>query len=454
MAGGTWTSQNKVLPGTYINVKSQGSINANVGDRGVVAIAEPLSWGPSGVVQTIIPGEDLRPYIGYDVTASQALFLREMMKGSDTTAGPMRILLYRPAGTSGAKATTTIGALTVNALYDGVRGNDITIIVQEQVENEGTYDVSTVIDGSIVDEQSVTGLSQLQANEWVTFAGTGTTITEDAGKALSGGTDPTVSATDYSNFLTAIEPYQFDILVYDGTDTTVIQAIAQFVERISNNVGQKCQAVMAGETAANSNSEFVIAVNNGVKLDDGTALTAQQATWWVGGAEAGALYYQSLTYSQYPNAVEANPKLTDTQAAEAIQAGYLCFIDTFGTVKVCTDINSLTTFTVDKGQEFSKNRVMRVLMQFCNDVYEHFSNYFIGKVDNNEVGRNLLKGWIVGYLNEMQANNGIQNFDTEYVSVEPGNSIDAVLVKVYIQPVDSIEKIYMAVTVSVNTTAA
>ena len=61
MAGGTWTSQNKVLPGTYINVKSQGSINANVGDRGVVAIAEPLSWGPSGVVQTIIPGEDLRP---------------------------------------------------------------------------------------------------------------------------------------------------------------------------------------------------------------------------------------------------------------------------------------------------------------------------------------------------------------------------------------------------------
>ena len=454
MAGGTWTSQNKVLPGVYINVKSQGSINANVGDRGVVAIAEPLSWGPSGVVQTIIPGEDLRPYIGYDVTAPQALFLREMMKGSDTTAGPMRILLYRPAGTSGAKATATIGALTVNALYDGVRGNDITIIVQEQVENEGTYDVSTVIDGSIVDEQSVTDLSQLAANDWVTFSGTGATITEDAGKALAGGTDPTVAATDYSNFLTAIEPYQFDILVYDGTDTTVIQAIAQFVERISNNVGQKCQAVMAGETAANSNSEFVIAVNNGVKLDDGTALTAQQATWWVGGAEAGALYYQSLTYSQYPNAVEANPKLTDTQAAEAIQAGYLCFIDTFGTVKVCTDINSLTTFTVDKGQEFSKNRVMRVLMQFCNDVYEHFSNYFIGKVDNNEVGRNLLKGWIVGYLNEMQANNGIQNFDAEDVSVEPGNSIDAVLVNVAIQPVDSIEKIYMAVTVSVNTTAA
>lgn len=435
-------------------MRSQGSVNANVGSRGVVAIAEPLSWGPSGVVQTIIPGEDLRPYIGYDVTSPKAMFLREMMKGSDTTAGPMKILLYRPAGTGGAKATATIGQLTATALYEGERGNDITVIVQEQVDNEGTYDVSTVVDGSVVDKQSITDLSKLSANTWVTFSGTGTTIQDTAGQALSGGEDPTASSSDYANFLIAIEPYQFDVLVYDGTDSTTIQAIAQFVERVSQNVGQKCQAVMAGENAANSNSEFVIAVNNGVILDDGTELTAQQSTWWVGGAEAGAMYYQSLTYAQYPDAVEANPKLTDTQAATAVQSGYLCFIDTFGTVKVCTDINSLTTYTTDKGQEFSKNRVMRVLMQFCNDTYEQFSNYFIGKVDNNDTGRNLLKGWIVGYLNEMQANNGIQNFTAEDVAVSAGNSIDSVVIDVAIQPVDSIEKIYMTVTVSVNTTAA
>lgn len=450
MAGGIWTSQNKVLPGVYINVKSQGNITANVGSRGVVAIAEPLSWGPTGIVQAITPGEDLTPYIGYDITQPQALFLREMMKGSDTTAGPSRILLYRPAGTGGAKATAAIGALTATALYEGVRGNDISIVVAEQVDSEGTYDISTVVDGAIVDGQSVTDLSQLVPNDWVTFTGTGTTITESAGTALATGKDPTVAAADYSAFLTAIEPYQFDILVYDGTDTATIQAIAQFVERVSNNVGQKCQAVMAGATAAGSNSEFVIAVNNGVTLDDGTALTAQQATWWVGGAEAGALYYQSLTYARYPNAVSGNPKLTDAQAEAAVKAGQLCFIDNFGSVKVCTDINSLTTFTVEKGQEFSKNRVMRVVMQFCNDVYETFSNNYIGKIDNNEVGRNLLKGWIVGYLNEMQANNGIQNFTAEDVSVLPGAAIDAVLVNVAIQPVDSIEKIYMSVTVSVN----
>lgn len=437
----------------YINVKSQGSVNANVGSRGTVAIAEPLSWGPIGKVQTITPGEDLRPYIGYDITSEKAMFLQEMMKGSDTTAGPSRILLYRPEGTGGVKATASIGELTVTALYEGVRGNDITIIVQEQVDSSNIYDVSTVVDGSVVDEQSITNLSQLKANAWVTFSGDGTTIQETAGTPLTTGKDPTVATADYADFLTAIEPYQFDVIVYDGTDTSTIQAIAQFVERVSNSVGKKCQAVMAGATAAGCNSEFVIAVNNGAILDDGTELTAQQATWWVGGAEAGALYYQSLTYAQYPNAAEGNPKLTDAEAEAAISAGYLCFIDNFGSVKVCQDINSLTTFTVDKGQEFSKNRVMRVLMQFCNDVYEYFSNYFIGKVDNNPTGRNLLRGWIVGYLNEMQANNGIQDFAAEDVAVEAGNSVDAVLINVVLHPVDSIEKIYMTVTVSVSTTA-
>ena len=101
MAGGNWTSQNKVLPGVYINVKSRENIHAETGERGVVAIAEPLSWGKTGVVQQIEPGEDLRPYIGYDLTQPQALFLREMMKGSDASAGPKKILLYRPAGSNG-----------------------------------------------------------------------------------------------------------------------------------------------------------------------------------------------------------------------------------------------------------------------------------------------------------------------------------------------------------------
>ena len=77
-----------------------------------------------------------------------------MMKGSDTTAGPSRILLYRPAGTGGAKAKAEIGDLTVTARYEGTRGNDIAVIVQEDPDTEGLWDVSTLIDGRVADKQS------------------------------------------------------------------------------------------------------------------------------------------------------------------------------------------------------------------------------------------------------------------------------------------------------------
>ena len=499
MAGGTWTSQNKILPGVYINVVSRENVNVNIGNRGIVAIPEALSWGEPGVVKEILPGEALEPYIGYDLTSAKATFLREMMKGSDVTSGPIKILLYRLPGTGGAAASVTVGYLVATAIYPGERGNDITLVITADPDDAGFYDVVTVVDGYIADSQHINDLADLVENSWVEWEVTDPTagiedydatatyevgdycfyegqlyvcttaiatpeewnaehweatsipitIQTTAGSPLSGGTDPTITNADYAAALTAFEPYAFDIFAYDGTEPTVIAAVKQFVTRVNDSIGRKCQAVMAGDNAA-VNSKFCIAVKNGVVLNDGTTLTAQQAVWWVAGAEAGALYNQSLTYAQYPGAVSANPKLTEAQTEAAIAGGMLCFIDTFGIVKVCTDIDSKTTTTPKEGAVFKKNRVMRVVNQFCNDCYEQFSANFIGKVDNNENGRNLLRAWIIGYLNEMQANNGIQNFVAEDVSVDPGQEIDAVIVNVAVQPVDSIEKVYMTVTVSAN----
>lgn len=46
MAGGTWTTQNKIRPGVYIRFRSAQNTALTVGERGVVTICEPLSWGP------------------------------------------------------------------------------------------------------------------------------------------------------------------------------------------------------------------------------------------------------------------------------------------------------------------------------------------------------------------------------------------------------------------------
>ena len=45
IGGGTFTVQNKVLPGAYINFVSAGT-NAKMGSRGVAALPLELNWGP------------------------------------------------------------------------------------------------------------------------------------------------------------------------------------------------------------------------------------------------------------------------------------------------------------------------------------------------------------------------------------------------------------------------
>lgn len=444
MAGGTWTSQNKKQPGVYINVKSSMAQAVSVGDRGVVAICEPLSWGPENEIMTIQVGDDFTPYIGYDSTNDKALFLREIFKGSGHTKGPVKVMLYRPATTGAAKASATIEPLTITAKYNGTRGNDISITVIADPDNEGSFTVQTVVDGAVKHTQTGKTVADLQENDWVVFSGTGD-LAASAGTSLSVGNDGTVSSAAYSAFLTVLEPYTFNILIYDGTDSTVQAAYVAFIKRMRDNLGKKCQAVMAG---VESNSDAVISVRNGVELSDGTVMTAQRATWWVGGAEAGANYSESLVYAQYPDAVNVSPRLTASEIDEALSKGQIVFFEEFGSVKVVSDINTLTAYTPDKGEAFGLNQVIRTLDTIANDIYKNFSQNYIGKIQNNAPGRDLLKAWIVGYLNEIQANGGIQNFVADDVIVEAGEAINSVLITLAIQPVAAVEKIYITATLT------
>ena len=445
MAGGTWSSQNKVRPGVYFRFTSSRGLDLNVGERGVVTICEPMSWGPVGVVQTVEPGDDMRPYCGYDITAPQARFLNEIFKGTNRTSAPYRLYLYRPTASSSAEATVTTGVLTATAKYPGARGNDITIVITEDVDDEGSFTVSTVVDNAIQDEQTAETVADLVANDWVNWSGTGA-LTATVGAPLTGGADGTVASSAYSAYLTAIEPYKFDVMIYDGTDTTVQDAMVAFVKRLADENGQYSQLCAANLT--NPDTRYVINVCSGVTLNDGTELTAAQTCWWAGGAEAGAQYNESLTYASYPGAIACNPVMTNSQYIDAINDGKLVLFADDNVVKVETDINSLVTYTTDITSVYRKNRVMRLCNTIANDVYQQFSDGYIGVVNNNEQGRAMFQSAIVGYLLDIQANQGIQNFEPEDVEVLPGDDIDAIVVNIVIQAVDSVEKIYLTIEVN------
>lgn len=455
MAGGTWARQNKVRPGVYIRFRTINGAALQIGERGVVAICEPMSWGPVGTVMQVAQGADTTPFCGYPITDPNALFLHEIFKGTDRTTPPYKVLLYRPAATGATTATANLMAegsnngLVINALYPGTRGNGIVIIVTADPDNAGTFEVATVVDNDIVDQQTVTAISDLVPNAWVSFAGTGN-LTATSGVTLSGGTNGTIAESAYADALTAFEPYYFDILIYDGSNSVTQLAFQKFVERMANENGSYGQLVTAN--MEKPDSRFVINVNSGVVLKDGTtsgtSLTPQQTCWWVGGAEAGAQYNESLTYAEYPDAMDVTPKMANSDYIAALQAGELVLAESDGSIKIEQDINSLVTYTPDIGKVYHKNRVMRLCNTIANDLYRQFSAYYIGVVNNNEQGRTMFKSAIVDYMLGLQAQEAIQNFSAADVTVERGNDIDSIIVNLTIQAVDSIEKIYMAVEVS------
>jgi hypothetical protein len=185
-----------------------------------------------------------------------------------------------------------------------------------------------------------------------------------------------------------------------------------------------------------------------IKLNTGEVLENGQTGWWVGGILSGVEAFQTLTYAMHPDAVGVSPELSEEKKAEALQNGYFVLFEQDGDFRILSDINTFRDYTVDKGDMFSKNRVIRTLFAIANDLYKTLSKYYIGTTHNDVVGRSLVKNEAFSYLTNLQGKKAIQNVLSSDVEVLPGEKIDAVLINVAVQPVDSIEKIYMEIVLT------
>lgn len=436
MAGGTFTAQNKVRPGSYFDFLTSGAVGT-LGARGIVAIALALSWGPSKTVIEINAGDNLKTLLGYDITDSKLLLANEALKRAK------KLLLYRL--NAGTKATATLGNLTATAKFGGLRGNDINVAVTVNVDDPAKFDVVTFVDAVQADKQTVSVISGLVANAWIDWSGTGA-LTTNAGIALAGGADGTVINGDYTNFLTSIEVEDFSTLALTSTDPTLKALYVSFAKRLRDDEGTKIQVVLENYPAADY--EGVISVKNGVILATGATLTAAQAVAWVAGATASAQVNTSLTRQAYDGAVDVSPRYTNSQTETALLNGEFVFTPNQGKAVVEQDINSFTSFSPTKDKRFRKNRVIRVLDAINNDLKTINDNYYIGKVDNNVDGRNLLKNEYVNYFESLQALNAIENFNSQKdITIVQGDDTDAVYAEYCVQPVDSIEKIYNKVLI-------
>ena len=84
----------------------------------------------------------------------------------------------------------------------------------------------------------------------------------------------------------------------------------------------------------------------------------------------------------------------------------------------------------------------------ANDVKKIFEDRYLGKVGNSADGRSLFQAELVNYLGQLMEIGAIDAFDSrEDIEVLRGSTADAVIVNLAIQPVDSMEKLYMTVEI-------
>lgn len=450
-AGGTWTVQNKVRPGAYINVVSVPKAIGTLGERGTVAVGMPMTWGPQGELISL-NGNELLSGASLAKVGTTATDAEASLPYRVALAGCFNALLFR-TDVGGSKATGTISAdtLTVSAKYAGTTGNKITIVSMKDKPTQGVHTVQVLVNGLVQEYFIVSKITELKDVEsaFVDFdvLKDSAAVPETAGVTLEGGTNGEVSKELYPTFWNLLDTKNFQALAIYDADSTVAPLIKERVQLWREKRGKKVQAVVFNYPDANY--EGIISVDQGFKTPTETVDTTMFPIW-VASMTAGAMINQSLTAAVVEGGKEIINPIMEDEIEAALNAGrFVLSYRQDGAVCVEKDINTLRTFTADKNYAFSKNRVIRCLDEIGNGVALTFNRNYAGKVDNTNVGRNQYKTELISLMDTLVAAGAIQNFDgSGDIIILPGEAIDAVVVDVLVQPVDSMEKLYMTVNVN------
>ncbi|AXU53353.1 TPA: phage tail sheath family protein [Clostridioides difficile] len=434
LGGGTFVTQNKILPGSYINFISAKRATSSLSDRGIVAMPIELDWGIDEEVFQVT-NDDFEKYstkfFGYDYTHDKLKGLRDLFKN-------IRLGYFYKLN-KGVKASCSIAT----AKYSGTRGNDLKVIVTTNIDDNTKFDVVTLLDNKKVDIQAAKVITDLQDNDYITWK-KDATLEASAGLVFTGGTNgEAVTGAEYQAFLDKIESYSFNALGCLAITTEIKSLFVEFTKRMRDKVGAKFQTVLYKKSDADY--EGVVSVENKIK-DIG--LVESSLIYWVTGAIAGCDINKSNTNKKYDGEFDIDVNYTQIQLEEALKSGKFIFHKVGDEVHVLEDINTFVSFTDDKNDDFSSNQSVRVLDQIANDIATLFNDKYLGKVPNDKAGRISFWNDVVKHHKELENIRAIEDFKTDDVSVELGNDKKTVIVSDAVKVINAMSKLYMTVSVS------
>ena len=413
LGGGTFVTQNKTIPGAYINFVTTATGATVFGERGVVALGDSFNWGSNDIFE--VTAEDFyknsMALFGYDALDGKMIGIRDVFKNASCTFG--------------------------EAKYTGTRGNDIKIAVYSDPDDSSYKNVYTYVGTTIVDTQRVKSMVELRNNNFVVWK-SDATLTNTASMPMTGGTNGATTGQAVQSFLDDISGYSFNAITVISDNESINQLVAEYTKRMRDTIGKKFQSIVHNYFA---DYEGVINI-------DPYAVSEEDylVAYWVAGAVAGCEINESLTNKVYDGEIEIDSLYTQSQLENKIKSGEFVFHRVGDKIRVLKDINSFVSVTTEKGKMFQNNQTVRICDQIASDVAVLFEEYYMGKVPNDTSGRNSLWSDLVKYHEKLVNIRALDEFDEEAISVEMGESKNSVVIYEKICPVNSMEQLYMKVT--------
>ena len=433
LGGGTFTVQNKILNGAYINFVSASKASATLVDRGVATMPLELDWGVDNAIFEVTPADFQKNSLkifGYP-------FNHEKMKGLRDLFMNIKTMYAYKLTSGGVKATNDFAT----AKFGGTRGNDLNVVIAANVDEPAKFDVRLFMETSLVDEQiAVASAADLKENDFVDWKSEAK-LSVTAGMPLTGGTNAVVDGTSHQTYLDKVEPYSFNTMGVVVTDDTTKNLYVAFTKRMRDQVGAKFQCVLHGKSA---DYEGIISVEN----DAVGSASVADLVYWVTGAEAGCPVNKTLLNQKYTGEFTVDVDHKQSELEDAMKNGKFMFHNVNGDIRVLADINTFVSGTDEKSVEiFGENQCVRVMDQIANDIAVVFNTKYLGQVPNDAAGRISLWNDIVKHHNHLQDIRAIQEFSPDDVTVNQGEAKNSVVVGDAVTIVVGMAKLYMTVTV-------
>ena len=277
---GTWESQNKVLPGAYINIRTNEPLSITPGDRGTGVILQEMSVGTDGAMYTITATEAAWPdgatasdkklaaealkkakpywYINSKQVTKRLTSLRPLQPLKPCSSIPSAI----PMTERGEEVNTTAIATWIKAMRDD-EGCEVSGGAREPCGRQ--RGIINVVQGIIMPGNQE--LTAAEVTAWVAGATAGASITtSNTGMVYAGAIDvkPRMTKSEMESAVTAgkfifkVDTAQNVSVVYDINSLTAVTVdkgkmftknrVIRTVDNIANDITKIFEANYVGKS--------------------------------------------------------------------------------------------------------------------------------------------------------------------------------------------------------------